>query len=84
MNAYPTEQGVITPTNDNVIGAQMCVWEQPESLEMPSTRHRLPAMMERIWNPDAHKNYEDFDRRLAAAIEYSTCSYTGSASRPRA
>jgi hexosaminidase len=67
FGAKPAEQGIITSASDNVIGAQMCVWEQPESLEMPSTRHRLPAMMERIWNPSVGKSYEDFDRRLGAS-----------------
>ena len=49
----------------------MCTWEQPESREMPSLRQRLPAMMERIWQPSikngaaaAGKPFDDFDRRL--------------------
>ncbi len=33
-----------------VIGAQMCTWDQPEILEIPSLRKRLPAFIERIWN----------------------------------
>lgn len=46
-----------------VRGAQMCAWEQPASLELPSTRVRLHAMSERIWNPDAQKTYADFATR---------------------
>lgn len=48
-----------------VRGAQMCAWEQPASLELPSTRVRLHAMSERIWNPDAQKTSADFATRAA-------------------
>jgi hexosaminidase len=47
-----------------VLGAQMCAWEQPQELEIPSLRSRLPAMSERIWNPDAGKTYTDFAARF--------------------
>ncbi len=49
-----------------VIGAQMCAWEQPEHMEVESLRTRLPAMSERVWNPDLGRPYEDFARRSAA------------------
>ena len=45
----------------------MCAWEQPESREMPSLRKRVPAMMERIWNPTADKPFDDFDHRLTSS-----------------
>ncbi len=51
---------------DPVLGAQMCVWEQPADRELPSTRVRLHAMSERIWNPEAGKTYPDFAARAAA------------------
>jgi hexosaminidase len=44
----------------------MCAWEQGEKTELPSLRKRLPAMSERIWNPDAGRNYRDFAARLNA------------------
>lgn len=57
---------VIEPT-PLLLGAQMCSWEQPEPVELPSLRRRLPAMSERIWNPDAGRTFADFSARLEAA-----------------
>ena len=48
---------------DPVLGAQMCAWEQSADVELPSTRDRIHAMSERVWNPDAGKTYADFARR---------------------
>lgn len=48
-----------------IIGAQMCSWEQPQAIEVSSLRTRLPAMSERIWNPDAARSYDDYVRRAA-------------------
>ncbi len=53
----------VQPT-DQIIGAQMCAWEQPDELELPSLRHRVPAMAERIWNPQAGRTFADFEARL--------------------
>src|SRR5208283_3470452 len=64
--AKPGDAGVILPPESEVFGAQMCAWEQPEAMELPSLRSRLPAMAERIWNPSAGKDYQDFARRLQA------------------
>ena len=47
-----------------VLGAQMCSWEQPPEVELPSLRWRLPAMCERVYNPDTGKPYADFARRF--------------------
>jgi hexosaminidase len=52
----------LKPT-DPVLGAQMCAWEQSADVELPSTRERIHAMSERIWNPDAGKAYADFAAR---------------------
>ncbi len=65
--AKAADPGIHVPAGDKVIGAEMCAWEQPEELELPNERKRLPAMMERIWNPAAGKSYADFERRWAAA-----------------
>ena len=48
-----------------IIGGQMCTWEQPEAIEVASLRTRLPAMSERIWNPDASRSYDDYAQRAA-------------------
>ena len=53
----------LEPSN-RVIGAEMAAWEQADVMEIPSLRRRLPAMSERIWQPDAGLDYEDFARRL--------------------
>lgn len=55
----------VKPT-PQIIGAQMCSWEQSEAVEIASLRSRLPAMAERIWNPQAKRPYADFARRAAA------------------
>lgn len=58
-----TQWRQLEPTN-NVIGAQMCAWEQVEAAEVGSLRAGLPAMSERIWAPDLQRGYENFERRL--------------------
>ena len=65
-NAKPADKGVNIPPTPQVLGAQMCAWEQGELLEVPSLRHRLAAMSERIWNPDAKRTFADFKERLRA------------------
>ncbi len=47
-----------------MLGAQMCTWEQSEQRELPSLRERLPAMSERLWNPETPHGYPDFAARL--------------------
>lgn len=58
-----------------IVGAEMCAWEQPDSVEIPSIRKRLPVMVERIWNQTEKKPYEEFatilektDKRLSKLI----------------
>jgi N-acetyl-beta-hexosaminidase len=58
----------VEPTAD-VIGAQVCNWEQTENYVIPSTRKRVPAMIERIWNPDAEKSYAEFEHRWRSTNE---------------
>ncbi len=48
----------------NVIGGQMCAWEQVQELEFPSLRKRLPALAEKIWSPNDEKPLSDFMLRL--------------------
>ncbi len=47
-----------------VLGAQICAWEQAEMREIPSLRKRLPMMSERVWNPFANLDFNDFSTRL--------------------
>ena len=54
------------PSDAPVRGAQLCAWEQPDEVEIPSIRKRLAAMSERLWNPDANRDFEDFAARLSA------------------
>jgi len=72
---------ITVPTNSpQVIGAQMCSWEQPENIELSSLRLRLAAMSERIWNPGAGKTYADFSNRVVAAYALlSQITQTGAA-----
>ncbi|MEM7511842.1 MAG: family 20 glycosylhydrolase [Bacteroidota bacterium] len=49
-----------------VIGAQMCAWEQPEEAEIPSLRKRIPAFAERIWNTEQQITYEELMKRMDA------------------
>ena len=44
--------------NENVIGAQMCSWEQTDESEIPSIRKRLPFFIERIWNFDKKVEFD--------------------------
>jgi N-acetyl-beta-hexosaminidase len=37
-------------STSQVIGAMMCAWEQPQWVELFTTRRRLAAMAERTWN----------------------------------
>lgn len=57
---------------DQVMGGQMQVWEQPETSVLKIVTPRLPVLSERLWNQDlgdAGESYEDFDSRLQVALE---------------
>lgn len=53
----------VTKTN-NVPGAQMCSWEQPQETEIPTLRPHLPPMADKIWNRFSGKDYTDFTNRF--------------------
>lgn len=61
--AYPN--GIQLPENRQVIGAELCSWEQAETLELPMLKQRLAAMSEHIWNPASPRSYEEFLAALA-------------------
>ena len=50
--------------NKNVIGAQMCSWEQTDESEVPSLRKRLPSFVERIWNVDKKVGFDVFFEKV--------------------
>jgi len=66
FGAKAEDKGIIVDKCPLVIGSQMCAWEQPQELEIASLRGRLPAMAERIWNPEADQSYDTFKIRFAA------------------
>lgn len=45
-------------------GAQLCSWENSESMEIQSLRHRLALVAERAWNAGAGGHFTDFKSRL--------------------
>ena len=60
--AYP--DGIDVRQTSQVIGAQMCAWEQKDEVEIPSLRRRLPTLSQRIWNPDSKEDFREFTKRL--------------------
>ena len=61
--AYPN--GIDVSPTPLIIGAQMCAWEQPAEVEIPSLRERVPAISERVWDHKTQREYADFSKRLA-------------------
>ena len=62
----PAYDPIQLPSTAPVIGAQMCAWEQPDEVEIPSLRLRLPAMSERLWSSPAVCDFKDFSERLTS------------------
>ncbi len=53
----------VEPT-DQIIGAQMCAWENMPQYDLPAVMWRLPAMSERIWVPEMNSgDYADYKFR---------------------
>lgn len=50
--------------HQNVIGASMASWDQPEYTEISSLRRRLPAMAERVWNVERNISDAEFQTAL--------------------
>jgi len=59
-----TENPIQLEKTDQIIGAQMCTWEQPQKVEFASLRKRLPIMNERIWNTKEEIPFEEFLKHL--------------------
>jgi N-acetyl-beta-hexosaminidase len=45
--------------SDQIIGAQMCAWENKPQYDLPAVMWRLPAMSDRIWQPSMMNNEYD-------------------------
>ena len=54
--AYSPIQLKETP---QVIGGQMCSWEQSGDAEIPVLRKRLPLFSERVWNDKPSRSFEE-------------------------
>jgi hexosaminidase len=54
----------LTETNQ-ILGTQLCSWENAESIEIQSLRERLALVGEKAWNPAAAGTLADFKTRLA-------------------
>jgi hexosaminidase len=46
-------------------GAQLCSWENSESIEIQSMRDRLALVAEKAWNPEAGGTFDAFKARFA-------------------
>jgi len=64
FNKVPSYNPIQCAKSPNVIGGQMCAWEQSQELEFPSLRRRLAAFSERVWTPDDPRQISDFQLRL--------------------
>lgn len=62
----PSFEPIQLAETPQVIGAQMCAWEQPEEAEIPSLRKRVPAFAERIWNTEQQITFEELMKRMEA------------------
>lgn len=63
-NVDPSFPGIIVKPNEKVIGGSMLAWEQRQHKQLPSLRHRLAAMSERLWQNDPGA-WSNFSQRLA-------------------
>ncbi|MCG8307199.1 MAG: family 20 glycosylhydrolase [Cytophagales bacterium] len=64
FHKVPSFNPIQCEQSPNVIGGQMCAWEQAQELEFPSLRRRLAAFSERVWRPGSPKPLSDFLQRM--------------------
>ena len=67
-NIDPSFQGMLVEPNEKVIGGSMLAWEQQQYKQLPSLRHRLAAMSERLWR-NYKGNWSNFALRLVRTNE---------------
>ncbi|MBL8844100.1 MAG: family 20 glycosylhydrolase [Planctomycetes bacterium] len=65
VEGFPAFDGLTVLPTDAVLGGQLCSWEQPDALELPSLRARLPVMAERLWSERAERGWPDLAWRSA-------------------
>lgn len=53
------------PSLKGIVGAQVCAWEQPETLEISSLRRVVAAMAQRVWDPGSTLPFDQFEPRMA-------------------
>lgn len=46
-----------------ILGGQLIFWEQSQETVVPDLRHKLPAVAERLWNPEAGSTFQAFTSR---------------------
>ncbi|MEM9236302.1 MAG: family 20 glycosylhydrolase [Verrucomicrobiota bacterium] len=54
---------------DLVIGGQMQFWEQEEPSVIENLLQNLPALSERLWNPEVEGGFKDYEKRVELAME---------------
>lgn len=67
-NVDSSFQGILVEPNEKVIGGSMLAWEQQQYKQLPSLRHRLAAMSERLWR-NYKGNWSNFAQRLVRTDE---------------
>jgi hexosaminidase len=56
--------------NDQVIGTQICVWEQWHEVVIPLLSKLMPAVSERTWNPDSELTFKQFETQFSNIKKY--------------
>jgi hexosaminidase len=59
------EKPIVISNTSLLLGAQMCSWEQPAEMEIPSLRHRVPTFIEKAWNPFNEIEFIEFQDKLS-------------------
>ena len=52
------------PVGSDILGAQICYWEQTYEAVFPSLRRHIPVVSERIWNANADRTLDNFQQRF--------------------
>jgi hypothetical protein len=60
---------VLIGKEEQVVGGQLLFWEQKEKTVINDLRSRLPAMAERLWNPEKGDDWEVFSGRAGRIAE---------------
>ena len=65
---YCNERNPITiPPTNQVLGAMVVMWEQPDYLVIPQFRNRIAAISCLVWNREGETDFTDFSDRLPPA-----------------